>query len=50
MYANGISTRKVEKVAAKLGIDHMSASQISRICKVPDQGVRRPTVMYLRRH
>lgn len=33
MYATGVSTRKVEKVAAKLGIDRLSASQVSRICE-----------------
>ena len=30
--ANGVSTRKVERVAASPGIDRMSASQVSRIC------------------
>ena len=33
MYATGVSTRKVEKVAARLGIDRLSASQASRICE-----------------
>jgi putative transposase len=39
MYTNGISTRKVEKVATKMGIDHMSASQVSRMCTALDQEV-----------
>ena len=36
MVANGVSTRKVERVAASLGIDRMSASQVSRICESLD--------------
>ena len=32
MYATGVSTRKVERVAARLGVAKMSASQVSRIC------------------
>lgn len=39
MYATGVSTRKIEKVAAKLGVDKMSASQVSRICAVLDEEV-----------
>lgn len=39
MYATGVSTRKVEKVAAKLGIDRLSASQVSRICERLDAEV-----------
>ena len=31
MYATGVSTRKVERIAAKLGIERLSASQVSRI-------------------
>lgn len=32
MVANGVSTRKVERVAEAMGIGSMSASQVSRIC------------------
>lgn len=32
MVTCGVSTRKVERVASSLGIDRMSASQVSRIC------------------
>ncbi len=32
MVSSGVSTRKVEKVARALGVDRMSASQVSRIC------------------
>ena len=37
MVTNGVSTRKVERVAASLGIDRMSASQASRICESLDE-------------
>ncbi|MEA5020612.1 MAG: transposase [Gordonibacter sp.] len=33
MYATGVSTRKIEKVAVKLGVSKMSVSQVSRICE-----------------
>ena len=36
MVTCGVSTRKVERVAASLGIDRMSASQVSRICESLD--------------
>lgn len=39
MYATGISTRKVEKVARRLGVERMSASQVSRMCKALDAEV-----------
>ncbi len=39
MYATGVSTRKVERVAQKLGIDKMSPSQVSRIVSVLDASV-----------
>lgn len=39
MVVNGVSTRKVAKVAASLGIDRMSASQVSRICESLDAAV-----------
>ncbi len=36
MVANGVSTRKVARVAGAMGIDRMSASQVSRICESLD--------------
>lgn len=39
MVANGVSTRKVERVAATLGINRMSRSQVSRICESLDDTV-----------
>ena len=39
MYATGVSTRKVEKVARRLGVKRMSASQLSRMCKALDAEV-----------
>ena len=39
MVASGVSTRKVERVAQTLGIDRMSASQVSRICESLDDAV-----------
>lgn len=39
MVASGVSTRKVEKVARALGVDRMSASQVSRICGSLDAAV-----------
>lgn len=39
MVTCGVSTRKVERVAGALGIDRMSASQVSRICEALDEAV-----------
>lgn len=39
MVTGGVSTRKVEKVARALGVDRMSASQVSRICESLDAAV-----------
>ena len=39
MVTCGVSTRKVEKVASALGVDRMSASQVSRICESLDAAV-----------
>lgn len=39
MYVNGVSTRKVQKVAAALGIDKMTSQQVSRICAGIDEEV-----------
>jgi putative transposase len=36
MYTCGVSTGKVAKVAAKLGVERMSASQVPRICATLD--------------
>ena len=39
MYANGISTAKVERVARELGVESMSKSQVSRLCAALDEEV-----------
>ena len=39
MVTNGVSTRKVERVAQAIGIDRMSSSQVSRICESLDDVV-----------
>lgn len=39
MYANGVSTRKVERIAQRMGIDRLSSSQVSRICERLDAEV-----------
>ena len=39
MYANGISTAKVEGVAKELGVASMSKSQVSRLCAALDEEV-----------
>ena len=39
MAANGVSTRKVKRVAWTMGIDRMSASKVSRICSSLDESV-----------
>lgn len=39
MFANGVSTRKVERVARAMGIERMSSSQVSRICESLDEAV-----------
>lgn len=39
MVANGVSTRKVKRVAQSMGIDRMSASQVSRTCSSLDESV-----------
>jgi transposase-like protein len=39
MYANGISTAKVERVAKQLGVGSMSKSQVSRLCAALDEEV-----------
>ena len=36
MYVTGTSTRKVGKVAARLGVDSLSKDQVSRLCAVID--------------
>ncbi len=39
MVANGVSTRKVARVAEAMGVGRMSASQVSRICESLDGAV-----------
>lgn len=39
MYANGVSARKVERIAQRMGIDRLSSSQVSRKCKQLDAEV-----------
>ena len=39
MFASGVSTRKVERVARAMGIERVSASQASRICESLDETV-----------
>ena len=39
-YVNGVSTRKVERIVAQLGIESMSRSTVSRLCKTLDEQVR----------
>lgn len=36
MYVCGVSTRKIEKVAARLGISSLSSSEVSRLCDALD--------------
>ena len=35
-YVNGVSTRKVERLVAQLGVESMSRSTVSRLCKTLD--------------
>ena len=39
MYINGVSTRRVEKVAAEMGFEQLSSSQVSRMCATLDEEV-----------
>ena len=39
MVTNGVSTRKVKRVAQSMGIDRMSAGQVSRMCSSLDDAV-----------
>ena len=39
MYVNGVSTRKVERVAAEMGFEQLSSSQVSRMCATLDEEV-----------
>ena len=38
-YVNGDSTRKVERLVAQLGVESMSRSSVSRLCRVLDEQV-----------
>ena len=42
MYVTGTSTRKVERVAAKFGVESLSKDQVSRLCAVIDGEVDAP--------
>jgi transposase-like protein len=39
-YVKGVSTRKVDDLVKALGIDGISKSEVSRICKVLDEDVK----------
>lgn len=39
-YVNGVSTRKVERLVEQLGVESMSRSTVSRLCRTLDDGVR----------
>lgn len=39
-YVNGVSTRKVERLVAQLGIESMSRSTVSRLCRTLDEQVQ----------
>lgn len=39
MHANGVSTRKVERIAQRMGIDRLPSSRVGRICKRLDAEV-----------
>jgi len=39
-YLQGISTRKVEEVVSKFGLENISASEVSRIAKELDEKVK----------
>jgi putative transposase len=38
-YIQGVSTRKMEAIVKKFGLDRLSASEVSRICKILDEKV-----------
>jgi putative transposase len=40
-YVQGVSTRRVDQVVQALGLEGISASQVSRLCKVLDEEVER---------
>ena len=39
MYVNGVSTRKVERIAKELGVESMSKSQVSRLAETLDDEI-----------
>ena len=41
MYVNGVSERKMKRVMKRLGVDSMSKSQVSELCKAIDEEVER---------
>ena len=38
-YIQGVSTRRMEEIVKKFGLDRLSASEVSRICKILDEKV-----------
>ena len=49
-YTNGVSTRKIEKLANSLGIENISAAQVSQISKEMDQQIRAYSQRPLKKH
>lgn len=41
-WANGVSTRKMERIAQKMGIGRLSKDQVSAMCRSLDAGVAEP--------
>lgn len=39
-YVNGVSTRKVERLLEQMGVESLSRSSVSRLCRVLDEQVR----------
>ena len=50
MLTNGVSTRKVQRVAQQLGVSSMSKSQVSRLCEELDVRVRELRTSSLEQH
>jgi putative transposase len=39
-YVNGVSTRKVDRLAEQMGLHHLGKDQVSRLCRSLDEQVR----------
>jgi putative transposase len=39
-YLQGVSTRKIQEVVSKFGLENISSSEVSRIAKDPDEKVK----------